>query len=165
MEFTEMALPILSRWVRMITAGALFGSVFFFHVILPRGAGGLDAPGQDLVYARLRRGFKMTVHVSLLLFLASGIYNLMKNWPAYNPGNHPQRALMHGLFGLHILLGLGGIAVLMIMLAGRTPRSARAGWTRWVLVALVLGIGAASTLKSVREWAGSHAMGSQRPSR
>ena len=157
MELIEIALPILSRWLHMIAAGTLLGSVFFFHVILPLGARGLDAQGQEIVYARSRRGFKMTVHVSLLLFLASGIYNLMKNWPAYNSANHSQRGLMHGLFGLHILLGLGGITVLMIMLAGRTPRPARAEvghdgccWR------LVLGIGAASAASRPGERAGSH---------
>ena len=50
------------------------------------------------------------------------------------------------------LLGLGSITLLMIVLAGRETRRSRASWTRWALTGLILAIGAASTLKSVREW-------------
>ena len=62
-----------------------------------------------------QRKVKMTVHVTLLFFLISGIFNAIKNWPIYkqNPG------VMHGIFGMHVLLGLGGVTLLMIMLAGR----------------------------------------------
>ena len=149
----EHVLPIFFRWMHLIAACALLGSVFFFHVILPLGVRGLDPVAEEAVYLRCRRGFKMTVHVSLLLFLISGIYNALKNWPTYTlrPG------IMHGLFGMHLLLGLGAITALMFMLAGRKARRSSAAWTRWVLVALALGIAVASTLKSTREWTLLHA--------
>jgi uncharacterized membrane protein len=144
--------PIFFRWLHVGSACILIGSVFFHDLLLPMGTRGLDAASQELVALRCRRGFKMTVHVTLLLFLISGIFNAIKNWPIYtsNPG------LMHGMFGMHVLLGLGAITLLMIALAGREPKRARAGWTRLALVALLLGVAAASTLKSAREWTITH---------
>ena len=148
------AVSIFFRWLHLVAACGLVGSVFFFALLLPRGLRGLDAEAAEAVTLRCRRGFKMTVHVSLLLFLISGTYNAIKNWPIYTlkPG------IMHGLFGMHILLGLGAITLLMIMLAGREARRARNGWTRWALAALLLGIAAASTLKSAREWTLAHTL-------
>jgi uncharacterized membrane protein len=144
--------PIFFRWLHVASACILIGSVFFYDLILPLGMRGLDASAQELLALRARLGFKMTVHVTLLLFLISGIYNAIKAWPIYtsNPG------LMHAMFGLHVLLGLGAIAVLMIALAGREPKRTRAGWTRWALLALLLGTAAAATLKSAREWTITH---------
>lgn len=147
MELQLDWVAILSRWLHMITACMLVGSVFFFHVILPSGTKGLDAQGQETLYLRCRRGLKMTVHISLLLFLVSGIYNTWLNRARYKM--HP--GIMHGLLGMHVLLGLGAITALMIVLAGREPGRKGAAWTRWVLVMLAVGIAAASTLKSARE--------------
>jgi uncharacterized membrane protein len=146
------AANIFFRWLHIISACLLVGSVYFFHVLLPLGTRGLDSMAQETVYLRCRRGFKMTVHVTLLLFLISGIYNSIKSWHIYtrNPG------VMHGLFGTHLLLGLGAITLLMVMLAGREPRKSRTGWTRWALIALVLAVAVASTLKSAREYATAH---------
>ena len=92
----------------------LVGSVFFFEVLLPIGTRGLESDASEALYLRCRRGFKMTVHITLLLFLISGIYNTVRNWSVYKP--YP---LMHGLFGVHVLLGLGSLTVLMVLLAGR----------------------------------------------
>jgi len=143
---------IFFRWLHIISACLLVGSVYFFQVVLPLGTRSSDPAAQETVYLRCRRGFKMTVHVTLLLFLISGIYNALKNWPIYtrNP------AIMHGLFGAHLLLGLGAITLLMIMLAGREAKKSRMGWARWALIALILAVAVAATLKAAREYATAH---------
>ena len=143
---------IFFRWLHIVSACALVGSAFFFEFLLPSATRGVDDSVRESIHLRARRGFKMTVHVTLLLFLISGTYNALKNWPIYtrNPG------VMHGLFGMHILLGLGAVTLLMISLAGREMKRTAPRYTRLALAALVLGIAAASTLKSAREWTMTH---------
>ncbi len=137
-------LVVASRWVHVISACVLIGSLFFHAVILP--GGGLESAEWETALRRWRRGLKMTVHVTLLLFLVTGVYNTLANWPIYTryPG------FMHGLFGLHLLLGLIALTLLMVMLAGREAKATRAGWARGALILLMLGVAAASTLKSAR---------------
>jgi len=144
---------IFFRWLHVISACILIGSVYFYHVLLPAGTRGMAPDAAEAAERRWRRGFKMTVHVTLLMFLISGIYNAIHAWPAYKLG----RGVMHGMFGMHMLLGLGAITLLMIVLAGREPKIGRAGWVRWALIMLVLGVAAGSTLKSIRESALKHA--------
>jgi uncharacterized membrane protein len=145
------AIAIFFRWLHVLTACVLVGSVFYFHLLLPMGTRGLDSDAEAAVLLRTRRSLKMTVHVSLLMFLISGIFNATRNWHVYKA-----RPLMHGLFGTHLLLGLGGVTLLMIILAGREMRRSRMAWMRWALVGLILAIAAASTLKSAREYAVIH---------
>ena len=126
---------------------------FLFPIpVADRHARYLETGAARGVLSASRRPLKITLHVTLLLFLISGTYNAIKNWPIYtrNP------AIMHGLFGLHLLLGLGGITILTIMLAGREPRPQRANWARGALIALLLAVAAASTLKAAREWTSAH---------
>ncbi len=143
---------ILFRWIHIVSACLLVGSVFYFLVLLPLGTRGSEPQIQETVHVRCRRGFKMTVHVTLLLFLISGVYNVLLNWHIYtqNPG------AMHGLFGLHLLLGLGAITLLMIALAGREPRISNPSLIRMALIALIIAVAAASTLKAAREYAMLH---------
>lgn len=145
-------LAIVMRWLHMLAACGMVGSVFYYLWILPMGLRDLDEAARLQLLRRPQRGFKMTVHATFLLFLISGTYNAMRNWVIYTY----QPGLMHGLFGMHLLLGIGGVAGLMVMLAGREPRPGRNGWTRWALILLVLAIGAGSTLKSAREWTMTH---------
>jgi uncharacterized membrane protein len=144
----NVVVAVFFRWLHVISACILIGSVFFYHVLLPAGTRGMPADAHETAERRWRRGFKLTVHLTLLLFLISGVYNAILNWPIYTmrPG------VMHGMFGMHVLLGLGAITLLMIALAGREAKIRRAGWVRWALVMLILGVAAGSTLKAAREW-------------
>jgi cytochrome bd-type quinol oxidase subunit 1 len=148
------AISILFRWIHIVSACALAGTVFVFSVIMPIALRGLDPETRLAINARTHRGRKMTLHITFLLFLISGIYNAWKNWPIYtqNP------AVMHALFGMHVLLALAAITILMIAFAGREPKPGRSGWTKWALVLLLLAIAFSSTLKSAREWAMTHAV-------
>ncbi|MDB5289544.1 MAG: hypothetical protein JWL69_785 [Phycisphaerales bacterium] len=146
------AVGIFSRWLHVITACVLIGSAFFLQVILPMGLRGLDAAMQEGVLLRCRRGFKLVVHSSLLLLLLTGSLNAWRAWGDYSrrPG------ITHGVFGLHVLLGLGALVLLIIALAGREAKPSRQGWVKVSLVLLFLAVAAASTLKRLREWAHDH---------
>src|SRR2546429_9599410 len=95
------ALAIFFRWLHVISACVMIGSIFFYSLLLPRGTEEMDPEPREMLYRRCRRGLKMSVHVPLLLFLISGISNTMRNWPSYTqrPG------AMLGMFGMHVQLG------------------------------------------------------------
>ncbi|HWE00888.1 MAG TPA: hypothetical protein VG326_00660 [Tepidisphaeraceae bacterium] len=142
-----IVIAVFFRWLHLISACILIGSVFFYHFLLPSGVRAMEADAGEAAERRWRRGFKLTVHATLLMFLISGAYNAVRNWPIYTmrPG------VMHGMFGMHVLLGLAGITLLMIVLAGREAKGRRTPWVRWALALLVLGVAAGSTLKAARE--------------
>ena len=138
---------ILSRYLHVISACLLFGGAFFMRVVLPAGTGPLDAEGREGTLLRCRRAFKMIVHPTVLLFLVTGAYNFWKNMGRYksNPG------LMHGLFGLHLLLALAVMAILLWLLAGREAKRNTAWWLQMAVVLTFLAVLAASTLKWARD--------------
>ena len=57
----------------------------------------------------------MVVHTTLLLLLASGIYNAMAYWGAYKLSPR----FTHPLFGMHLLFGLTAFAILLVVLGRR----------------------------------------------
>ncbi|HWE93587.1 MAG TPA: hypothetical protein VG269_06385 [Tepidisphaeraceae bacterium] len=146
------AISVFSRWLHVITACVLIGSLFFLQVVLPAGLRGLDPESAEGVRARCRRGMKLIVHSSLLLALLTGAFNAWRAWGDYNrrPG------VTHGVFGLHVLLGLGALTLLMVVLAGRGAKPVRQSSIKISLILLVLAVAAASTLKRLREWAHDH---------
>ena len=98
-------LAILSRWLHLATAAVAVGGVFYARIVVPIAVRSLpaDDPGVTQLLRRARRAFKIVIHSSILFLLVSGTYNAVLNWPAYTrmgPG------VGHGLFGLHLLLGL-----------------------------------------------------------
>jgi uncharacterized membrane protein len=147
-----LPVDIFSRWLHVSVAAILTGGVFFFAVLLPAAARGLELTERDALLLRARRALKMTVHSAILLLLLTGAYNAVRNWHTYNqfPG------ITHGLFGIHLLLALAVMVVLLVQLAGQVPRPAQLSALRWAVALLLLAIAAASTLKSAREWAHDH---------
>lgn len=132
---------VLSRWFHVVGACLLVGGTFFAGMLVPGDA------SEGSVYLRVRRGFKMTVHVCTLLLLASGAYNAVTNWPAYGK-NIP---LTHALFGPHLLLGLVILTYLMVMLARKQPTPGERRGLKLSAVLLFLTVLIASGLKYARE--------------
>jgi cytochrome bd-type quinol oxidase subunit 2 len=133
---TSWTYLIPSRWLHVICACLVVGGTYFFAVV-PSEAG----------QPRGRRAFKMTVHVSTLFLLLTGIANAMWNWNAYRH-NVP---LTHALFGPHLLLGLASLAILMVLLARKTPAISERKWLAITIVLLFLAVLMASSLKYARE--------------
>jgi uncharacterized membrane protein len=139
---------IFFRWLHVATACLAVGGVFFMLVVFPIGLRTLEAEAGRTMLLRTRRAFKMVIHPCILLFLVSGTYNAVMNWPAYTaigPG------LGHGLFGIHLLLALIVFGIALWLLAGKEPPVNHKKWMAVNLVLMLLAIAAASTLKYVRE--------------
>jgi heme A synthase len=66
--------------------------------------------------------------------------------------------LGHGLFGVHLLLALIVFGIALWLLAGKEPPANHKKWMAVNLVLMLLAVAAASTLKYVREHAGTPAM-------
>lgn len=135
----SLIVPILFRWLHIIPAAIAIGGLFFMRVILPEGT-----PPE--VLSRSRRGFKMVIHTCILLLIASGTYNSIRLWPRFaaNPG------LFHGLWGMHILLGLVVFGISLWLLMGKEPPAKHRKWSMVNLVLLIVVAMIASILKTVR---------------
>jgi uncharacterized membrane protein len=138
---------VVFRWMHIAAACAAVGGVLFMRVIVPIGLKELDPETREATFLRLRWVFKMVIHTCILLLLLSGIYNSMGNWQAYNE----VPSLAQPLWGTHVLLGLVIFALLLWLLAPKTPP---AGYARWMMVNLILmaaTLAVAAGLKYVRD--------------
>jgi uncharacterized membrane protein len=145
-------IDILSRWLHVITACVLTGCAFFAIFLLPVALLGLEAELRAVAKLRVRRPFKIIVHASVAFLLLSGAYNAVRNWHLYNqwPG------VTHGIFGVHLLLGLAVMTMLLIALAGKAPKPSSPSLMQWALILAFLAVLAASTLKWAREYGHDH---------
>jgi uncharacterized membrane protein len=140
-------LDILMRYLHVVAACLAVGGAFFIRFVLPQGTRDLDAEKKHYVLLRSRRAFKMVVHSAILALLVSGAYNAVRLWLQYKV-NH---ALLHPLFGAHLLLALTVFTISIVLLKGVEPPRKHRGWMKVNVVLMLLAILAASTLKWARE--------------
>jgi len=142
------ALPIiLFRWLHILAACLAVGGAFVMRVIVPIGLKDLEPEARQAAFLKLRRVFKMVIHTCILLLLASGTYNTLGNWSAYN--QIPARA--HPLWGVHVLLGVLIIGISLYVLAGKEPPKTHGKWMMINLLLMAAALGAAAALKYVRD--------------
>src|ERR1700683_4587425 len=78
---------ILFRWLHVATACVAVGAVFFMRLVVPAAMSQLEPAVRKQTLLRLRRGLKLVIHPCILLFLISGIYNVVTGWSKYTaPG-------------------------------------------------------------------------------
>jgi uncharacterized membrane protein len=140
-------LAILFRWLHVATAAVAIGGAFFMRLLVPRGLAQLEPEQQKAVFLKLRRGFKMLIHTSILLLLVSGIYNTWGNWGIYN--QIAEKA--HPLWGTHVLLGLIIFGIALYVLIGKEPPAKYAKWMAVNLILMALTLAMAAALKYVRD--------------
>jgi putative copper export protein len=140
-------LDVLMRYLHIVSAVLAVGGAFFLLVLLPKGLALIDDPARrDEVLLRVRRGFKMVVHPSILGLIVSGIYNTVANWPTYALN----KRLNHGFWGPHLLLGLAVMGVSLWLLAGRGLRENHRKWLKVNVALMLVTILLASTLRWAR---------------
>jgi uncharacterized membrane protein len=149
MTRVQPSLIILFRWIHIATACITVGGVFFLSVVFPIGLKALEADAAQTMLLRTRRVFKMVVHTCILLFLISGTYNAVLNWPKYSAME--PAGLGHGLFGTHLLLALIVFGILLWMFVGKEPRKDFFKWMTISVVLMFLTVAAASVLKYAKE--------------
>lgn len=134
-----IALPALMRWVHMLSAVTVAGSIFFFVIVLrPATARVLDAGQQTALRDAVMRRWKMLIHPSVALFLVSGFYNyLTVTAPA-----HEGQSLYHALFGVKFLLSIAVFALAILLTSTRNWsarwRESRNAWIALTLLTLAI---------------------------
>ena len=134
-------LDTVSRIVHVSTAITLVGgSVFMLLVLMPAAKELPDEPHSQLAEA-IRTRWKRFVHLGILLFLVSGLYNYVRARP-----DHRGDGLYHALLGTKMLLAVG-VFFLAAALVGRSKklepiRQARCKWLKVLVIvaALIVGI-------------------------
>ena len=140
-------LDILMRYLHLVSACLAVGGAFFMRFLLPVGTRDLDPEKKEYVLLRSRRAFKMVVHPAMLGFIVSGIYNSIRLFPQYK-ANPP---VLHGLWGVHILLALAIFTISIILLKGVEPPRNHRTWMKINVVLMLLTILVAGSLKWARE--------------
>lgn len=141
------ALVVISRWLHVISACLAIGGAFFIRFILPRGLRGLDETAANQALLACRRSFKMLIHTVILLLILTGIYNTCLAWDKYKL----DEAVLHSMWGMHVLLAALAMGIFLYVLAGREPPKASRKLMALNFAILLLAVAAASTLKWARE--------------
>ena len=143
-------LVVLSRWLHVMSAIVAIGGAFFMRFVVPAGLAQADASSRDAVLISLRTKFKRVVHGCAGLLVITGAFNSWRNFPDYT---HllAKPALMHALWGMHILLGLVVIGISEAMLAKPEPPTNHRRTLGITLVIMLVVVALASTLKFVRD--------------
>jgi uncharacterized membrane protein len=134
---------ILSRWLHVMSAILAIGGTFFMRVILPLGLAQADAASREAVFLRCRRVLKMLIHTCILFLLLTGAFNTWRSWGDYKLN----AALLHGLWGSHMLLGLLAMVIALVLLAPKAPPTWHRSGAAITLAILFVAVLVASTLK------------------
>lgn len=151
--YAMAVLDILMRYLHVVAACLAVGGAFFIRFLLPVGTRDLDAENKDFVLLRSRRAFKMVVHPAMLAFIVSGVYNSWRLFPQYKAN----KALLHSLWGTHILLGLVIFTISIMLLKGVQPPRNHRMWMKVNVTLMLIVILVASSLKWAREHENSRA--------
>jgi uncharacterized membrane protein len=138
-----MIVDWISRFLHVATAITLIGGSGFLRFVLLPAAARLDPAAHETLAAELTARWKRIVHLGIVLFLASGLYNYYRAIP-----DHRGDSLYHALVGTKILLALI-VFFLAAALVGRAAalepirRQRRRSLAALVLLAtLIVGISA-----------------------
>lgn len=148
----EDLIPLLSRWVHVGTTIVLIGgTVFMRFVLAPAASATLGDNEHAALRERVVGTWKRFVHIGILLFLLSGLYNYLVVTRPLHEGD----GLYHALMGTKILLALV-VFFFASALVGKSQglQKIRDNRNKWLLVLVLLSaliVGIAGFLK-VRDW-------------
>ncbi len=134
-----LILPALMRWIHMLAAVSVAGSIFFFMLVLrPAATKALTAEQHAALREPLMRRWKMIIHPSIVLFLLSGFYNYI----TVTSPLHEGQGLYHALFGVKFLLALVVFALAIVLTSTRNWsvrwRESRGAWLALAIVTLAV---------------------------
>jgi len=122
-------IALVSRWVHLLCAVAVGGSILFHWIVLrPAAAKALSDEQHRALREALMKRWKMLIHPSILLFLATGLYNYIKVTAPLHEG----QGLYHALFGIKFLIGILVFALAVVLTSTRKWseqwREGKLGW-------------------------------------
>lgn len=146
---TEMLLPLLMRWVHILSAiVAVGGTIFIAAALNPTMTKGLAEDARAEFRGRVMKRWKMLFHPTIVLFLLSGFYNYI----VVTSELHQDQPLYHILFGVKFLLALIFFTVVIVATStmGWSERLRTRGglWAIQVLIAIAI-VMVAGVMKSL----------------
>lgn len=132
--------PLIFRWLHIGAVIVLVGGLVCWRLVVLPGLDGLNEADRRSLDALMAGRWKLIVHATIVLILASGVYNLMAKVRSTTP-------VWHGILGVKLLLALA-IFFLAEALVGRSRgleplRQRPRGW-----LSLAVGLAAAVVLLS-----------------
>lgn len=127
---------LVSRWAHILAGVTAVGGAIFARFAMLPAVDTLESTQRESVLARVRQRWSKVLAASILLLLASGLFNIVTSVQKYD-----LPPLYHALFGVKFLLALA-VFGLASVLAGRSHAAVklRANHRRWGGVIVVLGL-------------------------
>ncbi len=138
MDSNEL-IALAMRWIHVLCAVAVGGSILFHWLILRPAANKSLTPDQHRALRdAIMKRWKMMIHPSIVLFLISGFYNYIKVTAPLHDG----QGLYHALFGVKFLVSIAAFALAIVLTSTRKWsekwRDGRLGWTLLAVGIVVL---------------------------
>lgn len=138
---------VTMRWLHIVCTTLVVGGTLFFEFVVPIAIEDLKKEQQLATFGKARWVFKRVIVASAALLLVSGSVSLFRQWNTYSrPDTQP--ALCWS--AAHVLLGIIGLGIALVLTTRRRPPNHQVGWMRINLVILLLAIFAANGARHVR---------------
>jgi uncharacterized membrane protein len=132
------ALLLILRWLHILSATLAVGVPIYFRLVVMPALAGLDEESRGRLSDALSKRWKMILHLVIVVFLATGLYNFLgvARWRSFDAD---AKRLYHMLFGIKLLLALV-IFTISSALVGRAAifagiRNKAALW--WMILSLL----------------------------
>ena len=108
----DLVLPLIMRWVHILCAVTVAGSIIFYYLIYMKAASGVlsDEDAEKLRWTIMKK-WKLFLHPPIILFLISGFYT----YAVTGAQQHQEQPLYHALFGVKFLLAIAVFALFIIL--------------------------------------------------
>jgi hypothetical protein len=132
-------LPLLMRWVHIISAIVMLGGTLFFRsMVIPALRGSENPDAARSLRAAIHGRWRKLIPWLILAFLVSGFYNYL----AVTRQLHPDTPAYHMIFGIKFLLSLGVFFIASMLISTRNWSSkVRERAESWIVAMLVLAFG------------------------
>jgi uncharacterized membrane protein len=137
----EFLLILAVRWVHILSAALALGVPLYVHLVLRPALATLDDDNRARLHEAMAKRWRMIVHVLIVFFLATGLYNFLgvARWRSFAADD---KRLYHMLFGIKVVIALAMFTI-SSGLAGRSAAFAfmRNNTPLWLMILILLGLG------------------------
>jgi uncharacterized membrane protein len=135
------------RWTHMVAMTLIVGGTLFFEFVVPLAIESLKSEQQLDVFGKARWVFRRVVWIAAVCLVVSGAISLNRMWSTYNTDGY-RASLSWAIF--HIVLGIVGLGIAIVLTTSRRPPSHHVGWMRINLAILLVGIFTADVARHIR---------------
>lgn len=133
---SEMLLPLVMRWIHIICAIFVAGSIYFYRMaIIPASKQAFEDGMPEAFKTTLMKKWKLLLHPPIILFLVTGMYYYL----VVTRFLHDDQPLYHTLFGVKFLLALIVFALYITLTSTmKWSEGVRDKKVLWVLLILLV---------------------------